>query len=58
MTVGPVLSIPWGLTICCIIVVAVLMIISEIWWRVMKHFPEDDLSWEDESRFVLKNDDD
>lgn len=39
---GPVLSLPVGFAIFTIIFVILFMIASEVWWRVMKHLPEDE----------------
>ena len=44
-TIGPVVGLPWGLALYVVIACAIAMIISEIVWVVMKHFPEDDLNW-------------
>ena len=56
-TLGMYLSLPWGLFLYTVIVTVVFMIIGGIWWKVMKHLPEDKLDWGDESRFVYKEDD-
>ena len=56
MPIGPAISIPWGLVLYTFIGTVVLMIISEIWWRVMSHLPEDDMTWSEESRFIIESD--
>jgi len=57
--IGPQLSLPWGFVLFCVIIVAVLMIISMIVWKFMDHFPEDEEAWsDDDNSFVLQNEDD
>ena len=56
MPIGRLISIPWGLTIYIVILIVVLMIISEVWWVLMKRLPEDDQAWDENSRFILKSD--
>ena len=56
MTVGPLITLPWGLTLYTVIGTIVLVIISEIWWKVMKHFPEDDQPLSEGNRFVIESD--
>lgn len=56
MPVGSLISLPWGLTLYTVIGTVVLVIISEVWWKVMKHFPEDDMPWSEGNRFVIETD--
>jgi len=56
-TLGMYLSMPWGIVIFTVAVTVVFMIIGAIWWKVMDHLPEDELSWGDDNCFVLKEDD-
>jgi len=56
-TLGMFLSMPWGVILFTVAVTVVFMIIGIIWWAVMEHLPEDELSWSDDNRFVLKEDD-
>lgn len=48
-TLGPFLSLPGGFAIFTIICVIITMVMSEIWWRVMKHFPEDEENYDPEA---------
>jgi hypothetical protein len=56
-TLGMLLSLPWGLVAYVLITTFIFMVISEIWWKAMKHYPEDEQNWSDENRYVFKEDD-
>lgn len=47
---------PWGLTLYTILGCLVLGIIGEIWWKLMKHRPEDDVAWSEGNQFVIESD--
>ena len=48
-TLGMHLSIPGGFAIYTIVWILITMVLSEIWWRVMKHFPEDEENYDPEA---------
>ncbi|MBR5490368.1 MAG: hypothetical protein IKV79_03750 [Oscillospiraceae bacterium] len=56
MLIGPTILLPWGLTIYTILGCIVLGIIGEIWWKLMKHRPEDDKAWSEGNQFVVESD--
>lgn len=56
MLIGPVVMLPWGLTLYTILGCVVLGIIGEIWWKLMKHRPEDDVAWSEGNQFVIETD--
>lgn len=56
MTIGPIVMLPWGLTLYTILGCLVLGIIGEIWWKLMKHRPEDDVAWSEGNQFVIESD--
>lgn len=56
MLIGPVVMLPWGLTLYTLIGCVVLGIIGEIWWKLMKHRPEDDVAWSEGNQFVIETD--
>ena len=58
MLLGPVLSVPVGFAIFTIIGVIIVMILSEITWKMIEHLPEDDLDWSDGNHFVIDQDKD
>jgi len=39
-----------------IIGIVVLCIIAEIWWKCMKHFPEDEQPYSEGNNFVIETD--
>ena len=41
-TIGPIITLPWGFFLYTLIGVIILVIIGEIWWAKMEHFPEDE----------------
>jgi len=53
---GPILTLPVGFTIFSVIVVAVYMILSEVFWRKMDHLPEDEEPWSEDRPFVMQED--
>lgn len=55
-TIGPYISLPWGLTLYTVIGIIVLVIIGEIWWKCMKHFPEDEQAYSEGNHFVIETD--
>lgn len=54
--IGPEILLPWGLVAYTVIGCAILVIAGEIWWKVMKHYPEDKQAWSEGNRFVIKSD--
>ncbi len=56
MLIGPVVMLPWGLTLYTVLGCVVLGIIGEIWWKLMKHRPEDDVAWSEGNQFVIETD--
>ncbi len=56
MLIGPVVMLPWGLTLYTLLGCVVLGIIGEIWWKLMKHRPEDDIAWSEGNQFVIETD--
>lgn len=57
--VGPILSLPIGFAVFTVICVIAFMIASEVWWRVMKHLPEDEEEYNpDGVHFEIQADDD
>lgn len=56
MFLGPILSIPIGFTIFSVIWVVLNMIASEISWKVIDHYPEDEVDWSDGNDFVIDED--
>ena len=55
-TIGPYISLPWGLTLYTVIGIVVLVVIGEIWWKKMKHFPEDEQAYSEGNHFVIETD--
>ena len=55
-TIGPYVSLPWGLALYTIIGIVVLVVIGEIWWKCMKHFPEDEQPFSEGNHFVIESD--
>lgn len=57
-TLGMHLSIPGGFAVYTIVWILITMVLSEIWWRVMKHFPEDEEVYDPEApdHFEIKAD--
>lgn len=55
---GPILSLPIGFAIFTVIIVILCMIGSEVWWRLMKHLPEDEEEYnpEAEDHFEIDKD--
>lgn len=56
MLIGPTVLLPWGLTLYTVLGCLVLGIIGEIWWKLMKHRPEDDVAWSEGNQFVIESD--
>lgn len=56
MLIGPTVLLPWGLTLYTVLGCIVLGIIGEIWWKLMKHRPEDDVAWSEGNQFVIESD--
>ncbi len=56
MTIGPIVMLPWGLTLYTVLGCVVLGIVCEIWWKLMKHRPEDDVAWSEGNQFVIETD--
>ena len=56
MLIGPTVLLPWGLTLYTVLGCLVLGIIGEIWWKLMKHRPEDDVAWSEGNQFVIETD--
>ncbi|MCD8331997.1 MAG: hypothetical protein LUB63_05655 [Oscillospiraceae bacterium] len=56
--IGPVLSLPIGFAVFTIIIVLLFMVASEVWWRLMAHFPEDEEEYNpDREHFEIQADD-
>lgn len=60
MYIGPILSVPVGFAIFTAVGVIIMMIASEIWWRCMKHLPEDEENYDPEApnHFEIMEEDD
>jgi hypothetical protein len=56
MLIGPEVLLPWGLVLYTFIGCIVLVIIAELWWKCMKHFPEDDHAYSEGNDFVIESD--
>lgn len=57
MFIGPVVMLPWGLTLYTLIGSVILAVLAEIWWKCMKHRPEDDVAWSQGNQFVIHDED-
>lgn len=55
-TIGPLITLPWGLTLYTVIGIVILVVIGEIWWKSMKHFPEDKKRFSEGNHFVIETD--
>lgn len=56
MLIGPEILLPWGMVLYTLIGCAVFVIVGEIWWKCMKHFPEDDQPYSEGNHFVIESD--
>ena len=54
--IGPEVFLPWGLALYTLIGCAVLVVIGEIWWKLMKHLPEDEQAYSEGNTFVIETD--
>lgn len=54
--IGPLVFLPWGLALYTLIGCIVLVIIGEIWWKLMKHRPEDEQAYSEGNTFVIDSD--
>ncbi len=55
-TIGPIITLPWGFFLYTLIGVIILVIIGEIWWAKMEHFPEDEQPYSEGNHFIIKSD--
>ena len=50
---GPILSLPLGLALLTVIVIVVYILVSELLWKRIDHYPEDEEAWDEKHHFVI-----
>ena len=56
-TIGPILTLPWGPIILTVIGILIMILVGEILWRTMPHYPEDDEPFDPNDYFEIQEED-